>query len=75
MPTIFVFITKETFSYALPAIVLKYLDDDILHTSNIKRLARIEVKYVARRVLEALSVLHQEGFVHTGKLLVTNIFN
>ncbi|CEJ62476.1 Putative Serine/threonine protein kinase [Penicillium brasilianum] len=48
-----------------PAIVLKYLDDDISHASNKKRLARAEVKYVAHRVLEALSVLHQEGFVHT----------
>ncbi|KAJ5198338.1 kinase-like protein [Penicillium cinerascens] len=47
------------------AIVLKYLEDDILHASNRKRLARTEVKYVAQRVLEALSVLHQEGFVHT----------
>jgi serine/threonine protein kinase len=54
-----------------PAIVLKYLEDDILHASNRKRLARAEVKYVARHVLEALSVLHQEEFVHTGKFART----
>lgn len=50
-----------------PATVLKYPEDDILHASNGKRLARTEVKYVARCVLKALSVLHHEGFVHTGK--------
>jgi hypothetical protein len=58
-----------------PAIILKYIDDDILHTSNRKRLARAEVKYVGRRVLEALSALHHEGFVNTGKALVTDIYN
>lgn len=52
-----------------PAIILKYLEDDILHASNKKRLARAEVKYVARCVLGALSVLHREGFVHTGKFV------
>lgn len=50
-----------------PAIVMKYLDDDILHASDKKRLTRAEVKHVAQRVLGALSVLHQEGFIHTGK--------
>ncbi|OJD10351.1 hypothetical protein ACJ73_09830 [Blastomyces percursus] len=49
-----------------PTIVLRHLDDDILHASDMKRLTRQEVKYVARKVLEALSVLHEEGFVHTG---------
>lgn len=49
-----------------PAIVLQYLDDDILHASNSQRLTHSEVKYVARCVLQALSVLHREGFVHTG---------
>lgn len=40
-------------------------------------LARAEVKFVARRVLEALSVLHREGFVHTGTFAgtFTNIHN
>ncbi|KAL3417507.1 serine/threonine protein kinase [Phlyctema vagabunda] len=48
-----------------PAIVLKYLDDDLTHASKKQRLTRPEIKYVARRVLEALSVLHEDGFVHT----------
>ncbi|KAI1945581.1 hypothetical protein LOZ12_002370 [Ophidiomyces ophidiicola] len=42
-----------------------HLDDEILHASDVKRLTYQEVKYVARKVLEALSVLHGEGFVHT----------
>ncbi|KAM5507735.1 hypothetical protein McanMca71_001003 [Microsporum canis] len=47
------------------SIVLRYLDDDILHASNNQRLTHLEVKFVARKVLEGLSVLHEEGFVHT----------
>lgn len=53
-----------------PAIVLKYLEENILHASNRKCLARAEVKYVARHILEALSVLHK-GFIHTGKFAAT----
>lgn len=49
-----------------PGLVLRYLDDDILQASNARRLTRPEVKYVAERALEALAVLHSEGFVHTG---------
>lgn len=49
-----------------PAIILRYLEDDLLQSSNRRRLSRSEVKFVARRVLEALEVLHSEGFVHTG---------
>lgn len=52
-----------------PGLVLRYLDDDVLHASNTQRLTRPEVKYVAQRVLEALAVLHNEGFVHTGLFL------
>ncbi|KAB8067212.1 kinase-like protein [Aspergillus leporis] len=48
-----------------PALILRHLDDDLLNASNSKRLTRLEVKYVARRVLEALAVLHAEGYVHT----------
>lgn len=49
-----------------PAIVLKYLDDNLLNASATKALSKEEIRYVARRVLEALHVLHQNGFVHTG---------
>ncbi|PLB51615.1 kinase-like protein [Aspergillus steynii IBT 23096] len=48
-----------------PALILKHLDDDLLHASNCTRLSRLEVKHVARRVLKALTVLHADGYVHT----------
>jgi len=51
-----------------PAIVLKYLDDDITRASRKQRLTRQEIKYVAKNVLEALYVLHEDGYVHTGTL-------
>lgn len=52
-----------------PIIVLRYLDDHLLNSSIEKSLNRKELKFVARCILEALSVLHKEGYVHTGKLL------
>ncbi|KAL4934760.1 hypothetical protein BDV06DRAFT_208308 [Aspergillus oleicola] len=50
---------------APPTLILKYLDDDVLNASNKQRLTHSEVVFVARKVLEALAVLHDEGFVHT----------
>ena len=50
-----------------PAIVLQYLDDHLLHASVSQRLSNQEIKYVARRILEGLRVLHEHNFVHTGK--------
>lgn len=47
-------------------IVLKHLDDHLLQASIKKTLNRKEIKYVSKRVLEALSVLHENGYVHTG---------
>ncbi|ORY14329.1 kinase-like domain-containing protein [Clohesyomyces aquaticus] len=47
-----------------PAILLRWLDDDALDASNSKRFTRSEVKFVAKGVLEALSGLHSEGYVH-----------
>jgi hypothetical protein len=49
----------------LPAIVLKYLDDDLTRASRKQRLTRQEIKYV---VLEVLQVLHED--VHTGTLVL-----
>jgi hypothetical protein len=49
-------------------IVLKYLDDNLQNASNKGTLSRKELKYVSKRILEALSTLHEDGFVHTGKL-------
>ncbi|RMZ83053.1 hypothetical protein DV738_g1432, partial [Chaetothyriales sp. CBS 135597] len=48
-----------------PAIVLKHLDDDLTRASRKKPLTRQEIKYVARGVLEALKVFHEDGYVHT----------
>jgi len=48
------------------SLVLEYLDDNLLDVCSRKRLQGSEVKVVARTVLEALAVLHENGFVHTG---------
>ncbi|KAF7955674.1 hypothetical protein EAE96_004600 [Botrytis aclada] len=48
-----------------PTIVLKHLDEDLMTETYRKRLAKPELQFVARRVLEALQVLHKDGFVHT----------
>jgi hypothetical protein len=61
-----------------PTLILRYIDDDILYASNNQRRTRLEVKYIAKKVLEALSGLHNEGFVHTGmlgRLFNTNSIN
>lgn len=49
-----------------PIIVLKYLEDHLQNASTKKTLNRKEVKYVSRRILEALKELHEECYVHTG---------
>jgi hypothetical protein len=51
-----------------PAIVLKHLDDNLLTASNSKNLSGREIKYVSGAVLEALKVLHEDGYVHTGEI-------
>ncbi|MCJ1411532.1 hypothetical protein MMC19_005622 [Ptychographa xylographoides] len=48
-----------------PALILKYLDDNLLNASNTKRLEKSDVKYVARNLLQALEALHSRGYVHT----------
>jgi casein kinase II subunit alpha len=55
-----------------PALVLRFLQDNLLKASNMRRLERSEIKFVARGVLEALSVFHEAGYVHTG-LIRTSI--
>ncbi len=47
-----------------PSLILKYLDDNLLDSSNAKKLERAEVKYVARSLLRALEALHSGGYVH-----------
>lgn len=52
-----------------PALVLKHLDDDLLNASATQRLTRQEIKQVAKKTLEALKVLHGDGYVHTGMIV------
>ena len=52
-----------------PIIILRYLEDNLLSSSIKKTLNRRELKSVARCILEALNVLHKDGYVHTGKLI------
>lgn len=49
-----------------PAIVLRHLDDHLLSASAARKFTSHEVKYVARRILESLKLLHDEELVHTG---------
>jgi serine/threonine protein kinase len=49
------------------SLVLEYLDDNLLDVSVRKRLESSDVKLVARTILEALVVIHENGFVHTGQ--------
>lgn len=49
-----------------PSIVLGYLDTDLLRESNKQRLSRPEIKQVAKIMLQALKVMHEDGIVHTG---------
>jgi serine/threonine protein kinase len=53
-------------SHGPPILLLEYLDDDLLNASNKRRLTRPEVKFVSKKLLEALAVLHDDGLVHTG---------
>jgi len=50
-------------------IALRYLESDLLTETIKKPLNRKELKYVCRRVLEALKVIHEEDLVHTGMKL------
>lgn len=56
-----------------PAIVFKHLDDDLLNASNTKKLNTREIKYVSKRILEALDVLHEAGYVHTGQVYLLKV--
>ena len=55
-----------------PIIMLRHLDDHLLKASIKQKLNRTEVKYVSKRILEALNVLHEDGFVHAGMHLLGN---
>ena len=57
----------------VPAIVLKYLDSDLLAASDAKRLTRPEIREVAKAVLVVLKLLHSDGYVHTGMVSLTGL--
>ncbi|KAF8861186.1 kinase-like protein [Acephala macrosclerotiorum] len=48
-----------------PSLVLQHLDDNLLDASNKKTLQRSDVKLVAKRILQALQALHEDGYTHT----------
>lgn len=49
-----------------PSLILQFVDDNILHASNVRTLESLDVKFVAKRVLQAIRALHEEGYTHTG---------
>ncbi|TVY88570.1 Dual specificity protein kinase [Lachnellula willkommii] len=48
-----------------PSLILQHLDDNLLHASSLKTLESSDVKFVAKRVLEAIQALHEDGYTHT----------
>jgi casein kinase II subunit alpha len=52
-----------------PSLVLEHLHDNLLAASNAKRLAKSEIKFIAKKILEALQTFHEDGYVHTGIIL------
>ncbi|KAI0466819.1 STE/STE20 protein kinase [Xylaria cf. heliscus] len=54
-------------------IVLTHLETGLLEEARRQPLNKKEIKYVSRRVLRALSVLHKEGYIHTD-IKLNNIF-
>ncbi|KAI0427229.1 STE/STE20 protein kinase [Xylaria sp. FL1042] len=46
-------------------IVLRHLESDLLESTIQQPLNSKEIKYVSKRILEALSVMHEDGYVHT----------
>ncbi|EPE36450.1 Protein kinase-like (PK-like) [Glarea lozoyensis ATCC 20868] len=48
-----------------PCLILQHLDADVLHASHLKTLEPADVKFVAKRVLQAIAALHEAGYTHT----------
>lgn len=48
-------------------IVLSHLQSTLLQVSAQQKLNRTELKFICRGVLEALAVMHNEGYVHAGE--------
>ncbi|KAF2663521.1 serine/threonine protein kinase [Microthyrium microscopicum] len=68
-------ILDEVVNTSIPTtIILKHLDTTLLDASIKRNLNRKELKYVSRRVLEAIQVLHADGYVHTADIKPDNVF-
>jgi serine/threonine protein kinase len=48
------------------AVVLEYLNEDLLSLSSKRRLKMPEIKAIGKRILQAICSMHQSGYVHTG---------
>jgi len=57
-----------------PSLVLRHLDDNLLDASNKLMLQSSDVKLVAKRILQALQALHEDGYTHTGMALGAPMF-
>lgn len=55
---------NEIKDFTTLTLISKHFDDDILHVFNTHCFTRLEVKYVVKRVLETLIILHEKRFVH-----------
>ncbi|KAI9729161.1 MAG: hypothetical protein M1834_007068 [Cirrosporium novae-zelandiae] len=51
------------------ALVLKHLDDNLLSVSHSKILKKSDIKLVAKKILEVLQAFHDDGYVHTGRIV------
>lgn len=58
-----------------PTLVLNHLDDNLLTASNSKRLEKHEIKFIGKRILEALQAFHEDGYVHTGIALPLSLLH
>lgn len=56
-----------------PLMVLENLDRNLLDESGAKRLKRSDIKYVAKHILEALAVIHENNIVHAGRMNATTL--
>jgi len=52
-----------------PSLILQHLDDNLLHASNVKTLESSDVKFAAKRLLQAIQALHEDGYTHTGTFM------
>jgi hypothetical protein len=57
-----------------PSIVLEHAEEDLRSLSIRRKLQRVEIKTIAKQLLEALAFVHAKNIVHTGRN-ASNHFN